>query len=687
MACGEGYGSDVLAARAAEVVGVDANPEAHEHARLRYARPNLRFERDLVESFDEPLRRDRLPADDRARRRSPAALLERFARCWRPAGRLRLDAEPAHPGARRAPRSPTTPGTCASTRAAEYRELLRAALRAGRAARPLPRPQAARARAGDPARLGPRPPGAAAHQALLRPLHPGDQRRATSRCGPGDLDRALDFVAVCQRHERMADARRAGDLAIVLHSPHALRRGLRHLSVRRGVAVRRGRPLATCRCWRSPSGLTMTVTPVLADQLEADGRAASGCARSCATTGSTPPSATPPTCRRRAAARPARPRPTRYTARAGAPRRGSAATRCAPSRRPHAAGRVALMASAATHAVLPLLATRAGARLQLDAGLRSHRRRFGAAAAASGCPSAPTRPGSSGVLAERGRRATSASTRARTSEPLDALAPGRCRGGPGRASDRLGGDPAGSGRLDGYPSDPAYARVPPASRCDGMRLWTIARRALRPGRGRDAGRASTPREFLAAVARRLRALPRASAAAAACCVFAIDTELLGHWWCGGPDLAARGARRRPSATASRLLTLPAGARASTSPRSGPLPRLDLGRGQGPARPGTRPPVADLAWAARRLELRLLRALGRGGSRGAAAARAARELLAAPVERLGLPGPPRAGGRLPVPARHRPRRGRCCEAIDSAAAADPRMRTLAPDLSLAPLLEP
>jgi SAM-dependent methyltransferase len=54
MACGEGYGSEVLAQSAATVVGVDANPEAHEHARLRYVRPNLRFERDLVETFAEP---------------------------------------------------------------------------------------------------------------------------------------------------------------------------------------------------------------------------------------------------------------------------------------------------------------------------------------------------------------------------------------------------------------------------------------------------------------------------------------------------------------------------------------------------------------------------------------------------------------------------------------------------------
>src|SRR5204863_1614967 len=40
MACGEGYGSAVLARRAASVVGVDANPEAHEHARLKYSGPN-----------------------------------------------------------------------------------------------------------------------------------------------------------------------------------------------------------------------------------------------------------------------------------------------------------------------------------------------------------------------------------------------------------------------------------------------------------------------------------------------------------------------------------------------------------------------------------------------------------------------------------------------------------------------
>ncbi|HTU85421.1 MAG TPA: class I SAM-dependent methyltransferase [Solirubrobacteraceae bacterium] len=54
MACGEGYGSAVLAGSAASVVGVDGNPEAHEHARLRYTRPGLSFAWGAVETFGEP---------------------------------------------------------------------------------------------------------------------------------------------------------------------------------------------------------------------------------------------------------------------------------------------------------------------------------------------------------------------------------------------------------------------------------------------------------------------------------------------------------------------------------------------------------------------------------------------------------------------------------------------------------
>src|SRR4051812_33475012 len=51
LACGEGYGADVLAHSARSVVGVDANPEAHAHAAARYPRDNLDFARDLVERY------------------------------------------------------------------------------------------------------------------------------------------------------------------------------------------------------------------------------------------------------------------------------------------------------------------------------------------------------------------------------------------------------------------------------------------------------------------------------------------------------------------------------------------------------------------------------------------------------------------------------------------------------------
>ena len=49
LACGEGYGSAVLGRTAASVVGVDANPDAFEHARLKYTSERVRFERNMLE--------------------------------------------------------------------------------------------------------------------------------------------------------------------------------------------------------------------------------------------------------------------------------------------------------------------------------------------------------------------------------------------------------------------------------------------------------------------------------------------------------------------------------------------------------------------------------------------------------------------------------------------------------------
>jgi SAM-dependent methyltransferase len=87
MACGEGYGSALLAQSAAQVIGVDANPEAFEHARLRYPAPNLRFERALVEQFADGAPYDAIVFLQTVEHVSePEALLARFASVLAPGG-------------------------------------------------------------------------------------------------------------------------------------------------------------------------------------------------------------------------------------------------------------------------------------------------------------------------------------------------------------------------------------------------------------------------------------------------------------------------------------------------------------------------------------------------------------------------------------------------------------------------
>jgi SAM-dependent methyltransferase len=87
MACGEGYGSEVLSRSAATVVGVDAHPEAHEHARLRYRRQNLRFERGLVETHGEAGAYDAVVFLQTIEHvQNPAAVLARFRSLLTPGG-------------------------------------------------------------------------------------------------------------------------------------------------------------------------------------------------------------------------------------------------------------------------------------------------------------------------------------------------------------------------------------------------------------------------------------------------------------------------------------------------------------------------------------------------------------------------------------------------------------------------
>jgi 2-polyprenyl-3-methyl-5-hydroxy-6-metoxy-1,4-benzoquinol methylase len=87
MACGEGYGSEVLSRSAAAVIGVDANPEAFEHARLRYVRENLRFQRGMVENHGEPGAHDAVVFLQTIEHvHDPVAVLEHFRSLLVPGG-------------------------------------------------------------------------------------------------------------------------------------------------------------------------------------------------------------------------------------------------------------------------------------------------------------------------------------------------------------------------------------------------------------------------------------------------------------------------------------------------------------------------------------------------------------------------------------------------------------------------
>ena len=153
---------------------------------------------------------------------------------------------------------------------------------------------------------------------------------------------------------------------------------------------------------------------------------------------------------------------------------------------------------------------------------------------------------------------------------------------------------------------------------------------------------------------------------------------------GGAALAARGARRRrrrPGSGCSRVRE----ALAEHEPVERPLAASTWGEGKD-LRTWDSPPVADLAWGARRLELRLLRALSRRACAAPAALRAARELLAVQASDWAFLDQRGQAGDYAF-QRATDHAEAVLEAIDSRSATDPRMRSLAPDLSLAPLLEP
>ena len=419
--------------------------------------------------------------------------------------------------------------------------------------------------------------------------------------------------------------------------------------------------------------LTMTITPVLADQLEAPGagerladfgrdfRLGSALADSHEQDGGF--------------RKPCQDEADRY--RRGLQRLAQVGER--PLRifqEAHADGRIALMCSSATHAVLPLVATKGGRSLQIDAGLRSHRRRFGEPDGIW-LPECAYEPGLEWLLAEHGLDFF-VTDQSRHAEPLAALTPIATAAGPvafpidWEAVEWLWS-------LDGYPSDPAHTDFHRES-LRGVRVWSIGGEIRNPEAGARRAREQA-REFLARVAGRLRD-HRAAHGTDGLLVFAIDTELLGHWWWEGPEWLAE-VVAAADAAGVELVTLPQ-ALATCEPRDAELHSSSWGEHKDLSTWDS-PEVSDLAWGARRLELRLASRLGERDLSDQAALRAARELLALQASDWAFLDKRRQAGDYPF-QRVTGHAYELLRAIHSEAP-DPRLRNLAPDLDLAPLLAP
>jgi len=335
-----------------------------------------------------------------------------------------------------------------------------------------------------------------------------------------------------------------------------------------------------------------------------------------------------------------------------------------------ALGRHVAWTSSATHAILPLLATDAGVRLQLRAGIDGHRARFGDGwGGGLWAPECAYAPWLDELLVQAGVQATCVDL-TDVLAPAAHLRPLRSAAGPllvpiDRATIELVWGRAG------YPSDPRY-RSYHAFTPHRHRAWSSDGAAYDPVRAAAAAREHGA-DFVARVRERV--------AGGGLCVLAIDTELLGDWWHEGPLWleAVLGEAQSQGLPIARLDdALPRHAPAS-APGDLPVttwgtPR-DLSTWSGPA-------VADMAWSTRDAELRTVAAARAGG----ADARAVRELLALQSSDWAF----LVSTDLAAPYGHE----RCAQhraALDAALAApgahQPEVRNLAPRASVSALLEP
>lgn len=333
---------------------------------------------------------------------------------------------------------------------------------------------------------------------------------------------------------------------------------------------------------------------------------------------------------------------------------------------PHAA-----WTSSATHAILPLLATGAGVRLQVGAGIAGHRRRFGERwRGGFWLPECAHGPWLDAFLEAAGVHAACV-------ELTDVfglgdgrhLMPLRSPAGPLLVPiDRVLIDLVWGAA--GYPSRAAYRDYHHRTSRD-HHPWANDGAVYDPARATEQVRVDAA-EFAAACAARV--------AAGGLAVLAFDTELFGHWWHEGPEFLAAfvAAAEATGLEIAHLDDALEGVEAAPWPAG--EQRVTTWGDPRTLHTWSGPRVADFAWRQREAELRVL------GARAGLTEAAARELLAlqasdwAFLETRELAGPY-------ARERFEGHAAALAAALGPVPSTDPAVAHLCPDLALAPALEP
>lgn len=284
---------------------------------------------------------------------------------------------------------------------------------------------------------------------------------------------------------------------------------------------------------------------------------------------------------------------------------------------------VELIGGPATHAVLPLTASKFGADLQLQTGADSHATRFGGASKGIWLPECAYKRGVSEMLARNGvTHFCIDQSDANGRESLDNLEPVATAAGPiGVPIDWH--TVSHVWQADGFPVANAYRssfkrtlqNLLPYDNSGGA--WSA-----------EASRAQA-HAHAAAFVRNLAArleVYESERGKPGLCVFAVDTELLGHWWYEGPWWLEAVIAQADSAGID-LVTLSEGID-HRDPVDRPLATSSWGESKDLSTWDS-PDVAGFAWEARAAELELFDLLGHDQQavQTPEALRAARELLA------------------------------------------------------------